>query len=270
MNDDDRKEVRGNIIRMMWEHEQETLGYALYAALETFDNYLKKDDEDEADLMLRARFQSLFLDCDSHTIEKVCISVLRKWDEPHRKYHTRRHLTECLYDLDRLKSEGLLSGKDANVMEIALWFHDVVYYPQRTDNELASAMYCAIECDHLNLHPRDAADTARRLINLTDHRSGILASDFSEPEKLFLDIDLSILSAHPKAFVEYERQIREEYSFVEESVFRAKRVEILERLGGERFSYHSAAFAHRNEAARLNLKRSIAQLKSTRSHVDDS
>src|SRR5438270_618282 len=45
---------------------------------------------------------------------------------------------------------------------------------------------------------------------------------------VLIDVDLSILGQSEARFKEYERQIREEYSWVPETIFAAKRAEILE------------------------------------------
>jgi len=53
------------------------------------------------------------------------------WAEPHRHYHSLRHLQECLQTLEHW-------GKDNTARHevgMALWFHDAVYDPEREDNE---------------------------------------------------------------------------------------------------------------------------------------
>lgn len=182
----------------------------------------------------------------------VQASLLSRWAEPHRKYHTLQHLDECLalFECDRALAEH--PGEVA----LALWFHDAVYDTSRHDNEAASAQWAARVL-------RDAgADAA-----VADRvHASILATRHSEvpstPDAtLLVDIDLAILGAEPARFAEYERQIRDEYGFVPEAVFREKRAGILRGFLERPALFSTPTYAARFDApARANLARAIAGL----------
>jgi predicted metal-dependent HD superfamily phosphohydrolase len=73
-----------------------------------------------------------------------------------------------------------------------------------------------------------------------------------------VDVDLSILGAPPGRFDEYEQQIREEYAWVPDFVFRRKRAEILEGFLARPAIFSTAHFRSRYERqARENLARSL-------------
>ncbi len=79
--------------------------------------------------------------------------------------------------------------------------------------------------------------------------------------KLLVDIDLAILGAEPLRFAEYERQIRDEYGFVPEAVFRDKRAVILRGFLERPALFATPAYAERFDLpARANLARAIATL----------
>ena len=108
-----------------------------------------------------------------------------------------------------------------------------------------------------DVHASDAlTDSVGRLILATKNHEASLHADAA----LLVDVDLSILGKPPEQFWEYERQIREEYAWVEKSVFAAKRAEILRRFLARERIYQTDIF-HRIEAqARANLRASVQRL----------
>jgi predicted metal-dependent HD superfamily phosphohydrolase len=172
-----------------------------------------------------------------------------RYAEPHRKYHTTQHLAECLTAFESVKH---LPPHPAEV-ELALWFHDAIYDVKRSDNEARSAEWAKSAL----LEGGAAAEVAERvhaLIMATRHDAAPTTPD----EKVLIDIDLSILGAGEARFAEYERQIREEYGFVPDLVFKVKRRRILLS-----FLQRPAIFSTRHfhdcieSAARTNLARAI-------------
>lgn len=174
------------------------------------------------------------------------------YSEPHRKYHTVRHLDECFVKLEELRSEA----HHPEEVELALWFHDAVYDPKRQDNEARSAEWARATASAANL-PAAVADRIHSLVMATCHETVPHESD----EKVLVDVDLSILGEAPERFDEYEDQIREEYSWVPTIVFRAKRQGILKGFLARPSIFNTPKFVEAYEArARANLERSIKRL----------
>ncbi|MGZ5151511.1 MAG: HD domain-containing protein, partial [Burkholderiales bacterium] len=72
---------------------------------------------------------------------------------------------------------------------------------------------------------------------------------------------LSILGTSPERFDEYERQVREEYSWVPDVLFKRKRRSLLTEFLERPTIFNTAGFIDRYDAqARANLKRSIKRL----------
>ena len=63
--------------------------------------------------------------------------LLRRYREPHRAYHNCQHLQECL-QVRRLINAACHAPAE---VDLALWFHDAIYDPLRSDNELRSAQW---------------------------------------------------------------------------------------------------------------------------------
>jgi predicted metal-dependent HD superfamily phosphohydrolase len=179
-------------------------------------------------------------------------ALLARWAEPHRRYHTPQHLRECLALLAAHRHEAAHPGEVA----IAVWFHDAIYDTARHDNEAASADWA-----RRVLRAAGAAEeTMSRvdaLILATRHSQGPATPD----ERLLVDIDLAILGAEPARFDEYERQIRDEYGFVPQDTFRARRAGILRGFLARPALFATPSLKARLEApARANLAAAIARL----------
>jgi len=184
--------------------------------------------------------------------DAVLPALLARWAEPHRRYHTLQHLGECLALLAAHRALAVHPGEVA----VALWFHDAVYDTARHDNEAASADWAG----RVLREAGAAQDVVARVdaLILAPRHSQVPATP---DERLLVDIDLAILGAAPARFDEYERQIRDEYAFVPDDVFRDKRADILRGFLARPALFSTAALAARLEApARANLARAIARL----------
>jgi predicted metal-dependent HD superfamily phosphohydrolase len=168
--------------------------------------------------------------------------LVARYAEPRRRYHTLEHIRHCLREFDPAMA------RDPDSVELAIWYHDAVYDPRRSDNEERSAALLLAEFPEA----RRAAD----LVLVTKHHRP------ADPDaELLVDIDLAILGQRPERFDRYERRIREEYDWVPESVFREKRAALLRAFLRRRRIYRTPSFRSRYEAAaRANLARSLASL----------
>ena len=175
------------------------------------------------------------------------------YSEPQRAYHTLQHLEECLREYDRAEETGQVQRP--HELECALWFHDMVYDPQGKENEALSAGQA---CEFLNGH--ESASRVAELILLTrDHRPRGGADD-----AWMIDIDLSIFGQDLPRVREYERQIRQEYAWVDWPVYREKRLEVLTSFLSRERLYLTVDFYQRYEAsARSHLRALVEELEAT-------
>jgi predicted metal-dependent HD superfamily phosphohydrolase len=179
--------------------------------------------------------------------------LLARYSAPERHYHTLQHLDECFARF----GESRQLAKQPHEIELALWFHDAVYDVRGHDNEERSAAWA----EDVALRAALSVDVAKRvrdLIIATKHD----AMPESNDSTLLVDIDLAILGAPAERFDEYERQVRQEYAWVPEALFRGKRREILEAFLARPRIFSTDYFHSKYEAqARANLERSIAALR---------
>ena len=179
-------------------------------------------------------------------------SVHAAYQEPQRKYHTLQHLDECLLRFDEVKQHA---DHPAEV-ELALWFHDAIYDLARKDNELRSAEWAKASIQACGL-PDEVGARVHALIMMTVHNAVPAGRD----AEALIDVDLSIFAAAPARFDEYEQQVRVEYAFVPEAVFRRERSRILREFLAREWLYSTPHFREHHELqARANLQRSISIL----------
>jgi len=174
------------------------------------------------------------------------------YGQPHRHYHTLQHLAECIAQLEPSLDLAQRPGE----VELALWFHDAVYDVTRHDNEQRSAAWVAQAARAAGVQEA-SSNRLQALVLVTRHD----ALPATRDERLLVDVDLSILGAPRARFDEYERQVRAEYAWVPEPLFRSRRTAVLEGLLARPQLYATERFHTALEAAaRANLQRSIEQL----------
>lgn len=183
-------------------------------------------------------------------------NVLERYAEPHRAYHTLRHIEHCLAELDAAQEIVFF---DIRTLELAIWYHDVIYDTKSKGNEEASALLARRVLPGHGFAP-DFVQAVSRMITDTAHEDSPIENYNS---KLMLDIDLAILGQPEERFDEYEREVRTEYGWVSEEAFRAGRTAILQKFLDRPTLYRLPYFQRKYEAqARKNLARSIEQLAS--------
>ena len=144
-------------------------------------------------------------------------------------------------------------------LALALFFHDAVYDPTRSDNEAMSARLARELLTPLGL-PEGELDAIARLIDITRHA----AQPQTEDEKCIVDIDLANLGAAPARYAQYRTQVRKEYAHVPQPLFVRGRLAVLEGFLGMRPTlYHTARARSAFDApAARNLAAEIAQLRA--------
>ncbi len=179
------------------------------------------------------------------------------YDAPGRAYHNGRHLDSLLEHFQAIRP--LLLCTEA--VEVAIYYHDIVYDPQSPDNEwesmaqMVADLAGTMEAEII----RDAAVMIEATVSheLPEEADPAVISDCA----YFLDMDLSILGAANDDFDAYEAGIRQEYEFVPDLQYCSARGEILNRFLNRQRLYFTDYFSSRYEArARLNVMRSLALL----------
>jgi predicted metal-dependent HD superfamily phosphohydrolase len=178
------------------------------------------------------------------------------YEEPHRAYHTLNHVAACL-DLARAHTAGI-SSVFAATMDLAIFFHDIVYLPGDDRNEVLSAnllrsLGAVLPWSHVTVNHAAEAILATR-----DHKTD--TDDIVV--QTVVDLDLAILGSGAAEYDRYVRAIRTEFATVREDAWRAGRAQFLEKMLG-RDRIYSTVWGHDRfeKAARANMAREVAFLK---------
>ena len=188
--------------------------------------------------------------CDRSRSDAAFRQWARDHSTPDRHYHDLAHVRQVLAAVRQVRSFCC----NPTVVELAVWFHDVVCDARATDNERRSAEYAIAMLAYLQI-PTAAIDEVTRLVLLTEnHRTGGTDADGC----VLLDADLSILGASQSDYRVYAENVRREYAWVPDDEYRSRRSQILKQFLQRSRIYRTDFFHKRLEAkARQNLGREI-------------
>lgn len=179
--------------------------------------------------------------------------LINKYSGEERFYHGLDHIVSLLNLAEKYSSK--LS--DYECVKLAIWFHDAVYDVKLYDNEIRSASLAVANLSEMNF-PKDKIEKVEKMILATQKHS---AENLDFDGRIFLDFDLSILGADSQIYEKYSANIRREYSFVPESLYRSRRRKILENFLLRENLYFTEDMRSRFEMkARRNIKEEIEEL----------
>jgi predicted metal-dependent HD superfamily phosphohydrolase len=160
-----------------------------------------------------------------------------------------------------LRIEELAPPKQHELaLALAAWFHDAVYQPDRDDNEERSAYVAYDALEQAGASP-ELMTEVMRLIRLT-------ASHDPQPDDVagvvLCDADLSILGAARDKYVQYARDIRQEYIHVPMADYHAGRSRVLSTFLERDHIYRTPyAREHWEAQARINIADELACFEDT-------
>ena len=171
------------------------------------------------------------------------------YQSPERHYHTLLHIKALLDRLEQARPQL----QDPVVVELAVWFHDVVYNPLKLDNETRSAGQALAFLRHSTLDPVQQQRVAFLIERTRDHTRPQPFADIDL--HYFLDIDLSILGAPEAEYWAYARQVRREHRFVPNMLYRPGRRKVLAQMLAAPVLFRTPALRQELDAsARRNLQ----------------
>ena len=193
------------------------------------------------------------LPIDSFAADRIFQLLIEAYSQPNRYYHNLTHIDRVLSTIFRFSA----TLNDPLAVYLAAWFHDFVYEPQASDNELQSAIAATELLTSIGVE-RDSIDRISDLILATQGHQ----IDPHDPDRcIFLDADLAILGAEPAEYDIYQRSIHHEYNWVTEDAYRTGRIRVLASfLQRDRLYHTDLLFNELESTARNNITTEILQL----------
>jgi predicted metal-dependent HD superfamily phosphohydrolase len=215
------------------------------------------------DLELRVAWQQ-HVAIDMNELE----DVLARHREPHRRYHTERHVRWVVRHAQQLTA-GLATAQHAHRVDLgavvaAAFYHDAVYDPMRTDNEAMSARLAA------GVLERGGWDATRvgAVSMMIDATAGHSQTHDVETDDLstsvLLAADLAVLAADPAGYSAYVNGVRFEYAHVAEPDWVSGRSAVLRSFIEREHIFPAELQLHEWEArARANIAAELAALSAS-------
>src|SRR5687768_8523547 len=160
----------------------------------------------------------LNIDAKRSLADKLWAEIDSNYNMPGRYYHNLVHLDNLTEQLLPIKERI----EDWQTLVFSIAYHDIIYDPLRQDNEGKSA---ALAYDRLTQlkRPADLNERCKQQILSTKRHQLSAEADTN----YFTDADLSILGTDKNSYLDYAAQIRKEYSYYPDQLYKPGRKKIL-------------------------------------------
>ena len=188
---------------------------------------------------------------DNENYIQTCWDALSKnYNSSKRHYHNFDHLQNMI--IESKEVEPFIQNLDA--IYFSIFYHDVIYKPSRSDNELQSAEFfneyiskTSFEDINLCFAQILATKSHKRRANMDTN--------------ILLDLDMAILGSPREDYKLYAQRIRKEYYIYPNIIYKKGRVKVLKQMLEPSSIYHHEYFIDKYEAkARENINYELKEL----------
>ena len=191
-----------------------------------------------------------------HVVESTWSVLANHYQEEGRYYHDFSHISSLL----SLSGEFRNNVVNKDVVDLAIFFHDVIYDPKSKTNEEDSAeLFKEVLGNYI-----DSSIVERVVHYIIETKRHDVADCGDTDLQFFMDFDMSILGSSMESYISYCQAIRKEYSFYPDEAYRIGRAAFLRTTINENKQVFSTKeFRERYEAtAKSNILWECAQLES--------
>lgn len=147
--------------------------------------------------------------------------IVGKYGQKNRFYHNLNHLEKTYHELLKIKDEV----EEWDTLLFALFYHDYNYNVLKRNNEEKSAKRATKTLAKLAVDPEQIQQCKEMILATKGHQ-------VTEEKDInyFTDADLAILGTSWKDYKTYIKQIRKEYKFYPDPIYKKGRVKVLKHL----------------------------------------
>lgn len=185
--------------------------------------------------------------------QKIFFELVTAYSSTGRFYHTLKHIQQILGTIEQMRT----LAQNFPAIQLAAWFHDVIYNSKSQNNEERSAEYAVTALTKLKIPLTTVEIVQNFILNTKNHQ----AAPSNIDSQILLDADLAILGSPELEYKAYTQAIRQEYSWVNEQSYRVGRQQVLsDFLQRKRIYLTKQMFLSLEADARRNMQNEILDL----------
>lgn len=183
---------------------------------------------------------------------KLWGEIEKSYTAKKRYYHNQSHLENLLKELTSIKES--IEDWDCTIFSIA--YHDIVYNTLQKDNEEQSAAMAEQRLAEIAFPAQRISKCAEQILATKGH-----TISNNQDINFFTDADLSILGASWEVYETYFKNIRKEYSYYPDLLYKPGRKKVLQHfLSMDKIFKTDKFFSRYEEQARKNLSAELERL----------
>jgi predicted metal-dependent HD superfamily phosphohydrolase len=183
---------------------------------------------------------------------KLWGEIEKSYTAKKRYYHNQSHLENLLKELTSIKES--IEDWDCTIFSIA--YHDIVYNTLQKDNEEQSAAMAEQRLAEIAFPAQRISKCVEQILATKGH-----TISNNQDINFFTDADLSILGSSWEVYETYFKNIRKEYSYYPDLLYKPGRKKVLQHfLSMDKIFKTDEFFSRYEEQARKNLSAELERL----------
>jgi predicted metal-dependent HD superfamily phosphohydrolase len=192
------------------------------------------------------------LSANNSDTEKLWQEISACYGTKERYYHNLSHLDNLAAELTPLKDKIV----DWPTIVFSIAYHDIVYNPMKRDNEERSADLAFDRLIALGVPLAQREKCKQQILYTKGHQ---LSTDADT--NYFTDADLAILGSEQSVYLQYAEQIRKEYKYYPDILYKPGRKKVLEHFLQMNTIFKTKFFREKYEdCARENMRIELRSL----------
>ena len=189
---------------------------------------------------------------DKKSAKELWSEINTNYSKKNRHYHNLKHLGVLLGQLTEVKDQI----NNWKVILFTLYYHDIIYYSTKNNNEERSADLASKRMTEIGVNEIEIKLCFEQIMATKTH-----VKHSNADTNIFIDADLSILGREPRIYKIYCENIRKEYAIYPNFLYNKGRKKVIKHfLSMDRIFKTEAFYSKFESQAKLNLECELGQL----------